>query len=144
MNDPQRVESFRKEVSEFLAMQQRRHTMNFRLHWLLVVLVLIGSSLTTIGSILRWQYEIIALIGVVSSVLIAIHTAIAIGDKAEFQRIIASDAANILTYLSDSGLVEDNFVRLREQFTELRKHADSQLPRGGGMEAVRNLPKPPS
>ena len=124
-------------------MQQSRHGLNFRVHWSLVVLVLLGSALVTVGGVLKWRHELIALIGVGTSVVIALHTAIAIGDKAEFQRIVASDAASILTYLSDSELSEESFRKLRVQFIALRKHADSQLPRGGGMEAVRNLPKPP-
>ena len=144
MTDKNSIEKFRNEVSGFLEIQQKRHARNFKFHWALVFGVLIGSSLATVGGIFKWSHDIIAFIGVVSSAVIVIHTAIAIGDKAEFQRIVASDAANILTYLSNTNLSDEEFTKLRDQFIALRKHADSQLPRGGGMEAVRNLPKAPT
>lgn len=138
-----RLASFQQEVQQFHDIQLGRHRCNFRLHWLLVISVLACSVATTVGGVLKWPYVVIALTGLAGSTLIALHTAIAIGDRAEFQRVIASEAANLLSDAKQSTLTEESFEQIRTHFKELRKHADAQLPRGAGMDAVRSLPRLP-
>lgn len=139
----ERVAVLRSEVGAFHLMQQKRHGRNFTWHWLFVVLVLACSMLTALAGILKWPHSLIAITGIASATFVALHTALATGDKAEFQRVVASDAANLLLDLRAGDISEQRLDQLLGYFKELRKHADAQLPTGGGMDAVRNLPRPP-
>ncbi len=144
MDPTKQLESLKAEVHDFHKMQQKRHGHNFWIHWCLVCLVLMSNAALAFGGILKWDHELIACIAVVSGTLVALHTAIAIGDKAHFQRIVASDAENLLTDLNAGVDSDERLRQLREYFKALRKHSDVMLPLGGGMDAVRSLPQLPT
>lgn len=140
MIDTSRLNPVIEQVSTFRDAQWRRHTLNFIANWLLVVLAICASALTIIGGVCAWDHRTIALIGVAGSIIVSIQTSLAINDKAEFQRVIATDAENIILLLSDPLISDEDFSKLRDQFTALRAEASKKLPRGGGVEAARKLP----
>lgn len=144
MVDVARLEPLRSEVNRFQRDQWRRHVINFRANWILVVLAIGSTALVILGGVFKWSHEAIALIGVAGSIIVGLQAALAIEDKSEFQRVVSSDAENIQLCLSDPSLTEVEFLNLRDRFMALRLEASKKLPRGGGVEAARKLPPPSS
>ena len=140
MVDENRLKPVREEVSKFEMEQWRRHTINFFANWVLVVLAIGSSALVIIGGVFSWDHKVIAMLGLVGSVIAGLQASLAIEDKAEFQRVVASDAENIQLCLKDSEISEVDFIKLRDRFMLLKTEANKKLPRGGGVEAARKLP----
>jgi cell division septal protein FtsQ len=140
MVNSDRIELVCHDVNKFQQEQWRRHTINFFANWFLVVLAVGSSALVIVGGVYSWDHKLIAVLGVIGSITVGIQASLAIEDKAEFQRIVASDAENIQLCLKDPEISEVDFIKLRDRFMLLKAEANRKLPRGGGVEAARKLP----
>lgn len=135
-----RLHPLLEDVERLLRNQRARHLVNFLANWLLIICALSSTALVVVGGTMRWSHEAISLIGVAGSIAVGLQTALAIEDRAEFQRVVSSELQNIVLCLRDPELEDRSFGNLRQRFMDLRIEANKRLPRGGGVEAARRLP----
>ena len=79
-------------------------------------------------------------VGLLVAFCISLQTAFALGEKAQFQRIIYTEAQNLLTALIEVG-DPDSLHKVSEQLQLLRKSGAENIPVGEGMGAVQKLTK---
>lgn len=126
-----------RQVDEFLQTYEKRHGTNYYIHHGLIVGGIAVGAALAISGILGYPIAA-AILGVISSAIFAMDATWALGELAEFQRIVAGKARNMLSEL-EFVQSEEQFHALRRSFYALREHADQSLPRGSGMEAVKRM-----
>jgi hypothetical protein len=128
---------FSSEIDLFINGYYWWHNIDFHLDWILTMFSLAFSVAVVVAGFLD-QARTAAFFGIGVSFLIALHNAFPLGEKAEFYRILISEARNIKLELSTVTKF-DNYQRLITRFKRLNENAARRLPRGQGMEAVRKL-----
>ncbi len=129
-----------REIQEFAREMKKRHLRNYRVNTAIVLFALIFSSIVTIAGFLD-QGKIAAFLGVSIAFLIAVQNAFPIAEKSEFYRTIADEGENLqdsLNYQVDS---DAKFQDVVTKFQTLRKFSAEKMPKGRGMETVKDMYK---
>ena len=136
--DPSRLEKLLREVKELGDTHKQRHKGNYRTHAVLIALGVIGSISVSAAGLLGYALPA-GLLGLMVALCIGLQNAFAFGERAEFQRIVAIEADNLRSRLEldVKGLTE--FDRVLAEFLVLRTSAARNIPRGKGMDAVREM-----
>jgi len=108
------------------------------MHSALIVLgILLGLAVTAAGFL---GYGIIAgLLGLGVTLFVSLQNAFNFSDKADFYRVIHNESKILrdrLRYKVDSS---EDFVALIDAFGMLRRHASEKIPKGKGIEVVKEI-----
>ena len=136
----QNKQDLESDIAQFSEQYQKLHRANWRLNAILILLGLVLSASVTVAGMFN-QGIMAALLGVAIAFLIGIQNAFPMSDKAEFYRVIVAESQNMLLELKHTIDTKEEFEIVVLNFQTLRKHAAAGLPRGQGMEAVRNMYK---
>jgi hypothetical protein len=142
LEDPEKLESLKVELTNDIDASARtfesRHGTNYWIHQILLVSGL--ACATSISILLALRMPTAAAVGgAIASLILGIDSAMALRDLAEFQRVVARKARNLISDLKFSVDCVGKFENVRKQFNALSELADQELPRGTGMQAVQNL-----
>ncbi len=114
-----------------------------RQRWWVLNLIVIGAGiLFSIAVIVVGLYDkgrLAALFGALTAAAIAVQNGYAAGEKAEFYRLVVAEAENLLSDLALLINTGKEFEATVKALEALRTHAAKALPRGSGMEAVKQL-----
>ena len=127
-----------EQVIAFVHALRRRSQWTSFLNATLIVLALLCSFGVTFFE-LADNGVVVALLGAVITLLIALSQAFAFGEKADFYQVLLADAENLLTSLQLGVDSQEEFEKALRKFLILRKYTVQKLPRGKGMEAIRGL-----
>lgn len=133
-----KLSAIAEEVDKFRSIFGSRHGTNYRWNALLVGLGIVVACSVALSGIAN-KPELAAALGVFSTALFALQGAYALGEKAEFQRIIALEAAILAEDIRLTDQTPQSLTQLKKRFDALRRHAETSLPRGTGMETVRQM-----
>jgi hypothetical protein len=134
------LSELRGDIEEFTRKYGKRHRGNFHLNWILIVIGLLLAAGVTISGMLN-QGIIAAILGVCIGFLIGLQNAFPLSEKAEFYRLVVTEAENLIFELKYEVESEQQFREVVNKFQGLRDHAAKSLPRGQGMEAVKDMYK---
>ena len=134
----QKKQKLTGEIREFVVTYQKRHRGNFHLNWILIVVGLLLSAGVTIFGMLN-QGVVAAVLGVCIGLLIGMQNAFPLGEKAEFYRLMVVEGQNLISILDYEVNTDKDFASIEKQFRKLRSHAASDLPKGKGMDAVKEM-----
>lgn len=136
--DAIKVRDLQDDIEKFLVPLRKRHLSTFRGSAALIVIGLVLSAAVTIAGILD-EGLLAAILGVTIGFVIGVQNAFPIGDKAEFYRLLIVEGENLIGDLKYEVKTEKEFLSVNNRFQKLRKHSAEDLPRGQGMQAVKNL-----
>ena len=128
------------EINQFVGIYQKRHSGNFHLNWILIVIGLLLSAGVTIAGMLN-QGLIAAVLGICIGFLISLQNAFPLGEKAEFYRLMVTEGQNLISMLNYEVDTTKEFEDSQRRFRKLRSHAATSLPKGRGMEAIKEMYK---
>jgi hypothetical protein len=128
----------REEIDELRKTYYLRHKGNYRTSWLLILFGIIGS-ISVSGFALLGYAKLAGVMGLLVALCISLQTAFALGERAQFQRIIYTEAENLITRLNIRAHDADGLSKVSEELELLRKSAAENIPRGEGMGAVQKL-----
>ena len=136
--DAKMVEDAKQQIVSFIAWHRLRHGQNYWLGVLLVVLgIVLALSITAAGF---FNYGVLAgVLGLFVALFIALQNAFSISEKAEFQRLVFTEADNLHDLLTYRVRTQSQFDAVLDSFMTLKKHAATNLPRGKGMEVVKEM-----
>jgi len=136
-----KIVNLKTEVDVFLATYQTRHGQNYRWN---AVLVFAGIALslgaTVAGGIFNYG-KLAGIFGIGVTFVIAIQNAYTPGEKAEFYRVVATEAENLKSTMTYGLDTDQGFQRAARKLQLLRMNAATRLPRGGGMDVVSRMSK---
>lgn len=138
--EPSRMEELYESLEQFKDSQMQRHRGNYRAGVLLVGFGLCGSVAVSAAGFLNYGVAA-GLIGLVVALCIGLQSAYSFGEKAEFQRIMATEGDNLLLRLRVDVKSPADFESVVKEFLVLRTFAAKSIPRGKGMEAVHDMAK---
>lgn len=125
-------------AEEFVRRHERLHRVNFYVNAALILLgILFALGAIVFG--LSNDASFAALMGALTGALITYDKAFQHGEKADFYRIIVAEGKNLLDTLEFKVDTERKLENALEMFQTLRKYTAEKLPRGQGMETVRNM-----
>jgi hypothetical protein len=139
--DKQQVETLSirlaNDIDSFRQTYLRRQQATF---WTNAAFILIGLFLSAGVSLASFygKGDIVPLLGMSIFLLIGVQNAFPMGDKAEFYRLLVHESMNLLSDISFAK-AEDDLRLINQRFQILRKHAATALPRGRGMETVKDM-----
>jgi hypothetical protein len=136
----EKVTVLQQEIEAFLVPLRRRHVMTFRGNAALIIVGLALSAGVTIASILDYGL-IAAILGVAIGYVIGVQNAFPIGEKAEFYRLLIAEGDNPINELKFEVKTDAEFLDRVDKFKKLRMYGAENLPRGQGMQAVKNFHK---
>jgi hypothetical protein len=119
---------------------RQRHKLNYRGNAALIIVGLALSAGVTIAGILDYGL-VAAILGVAVGYVIGVQNAFPIGEKAEFYRLIIAEGDNLISELKFEVKTEGQFLNRVNKFQKLRMYGTENLPRGQGMQAVKNFYK---
>jgi hypothetical protein len=128
------------ELNQFVETYQKRHRGNFHLNWILILTGLLLSAGVTISGMLN-QGMIAALLGICIGFLFGVQNAFPLGEKAEFYRLMVTEGQNLISILDYEVDTSKEFEDCQKRFRKLRSHAAMSLPKGRGMDAVKEMYK---
>ncbi len=128
------------EINQFVETYQKRHSGNFHLNWILIVIGLLLSAGVTVAGMLN-QGLIAAVLGICIGFLLGLQNAFPLGEKAEFYRLMIVEGQNLISVLNYEVDTLKEFEDSQKRFRKLRSHAAASLPKGRGMEAVKEMYK---
>ncbi len=134
----QKKQKLTGEIHDFVTIYQNRHRGNFHLNWILIVVSLLLSAGVTIFGMLN-QGMVAAVLGVCIGFLIGMQNAFPLGEKAEFYRLMVVEGQNLISMLDYEVNTDKDFASIEKQFRKLRSHAASDLPKGKGMDAIKEI-----
>jgi hypothetical protein len=132
------VRRLRQEIDSYLSVHQRRHGKNYFINAGLVAIgILLAVGVTAAGF---FNYGVIAgVLGLFITLLLGFQNAFYFGEKAEFYRVVATEAENLRSALDYRVRTDADFQEILAAFLTLRKHTATNLPKGKGMEVVREI-----
>lgn len=136
---PEQIDRLKAKVEAFSSKHERLRLINNCLN---VATVLLGILLA-VGS--AWEGFMYndphwaAFLGVLLGALITYDKAFPHGEKAEFYQIIVAESKSLLDDLEFRVDTYRKFNNALKRFQTLRKYAAEKLPRGKGMETVKNM-----
>jgi hypothetical protein len=133
-----RVEKLGKELEQLLEMHRQRHGANYRANAVLIGFGIVGSISVSATGLLGYPTAA-GILGLMVALCIGLQNAYAFGEKAEYQRIVATEAENLLSRLQIEVKGESDFEKLFSEFLVLRTSAAKNIPRGKTIEAVREM-----
>jgi hypothetical protein len=136
--DATRAEALQHEIESFLVPLRRRHITTFRGNAALIIIGLALSARVTIAGILDYGL-IAAILGVAIGYVIGVQNAFPIGEKAEFYRLLIAEGDNLINELKFEVKTEAQFLNRVNKFQKLRMYGAENLPRGQGMQAIKNF-----
>jgi hypothetical protein len=136
--DDQAVSKLREEIEAYLAVHQRRHSKNYVINAAFIAMgILLAVGVTAAGF---FNYGVIAgVLGLFITLFLALQNAFYFGEKAEFYRVVATEAENLRSALAFRVRDGEEFQTIVEAFLTLRKNTATNLPKGKGMEVVREI-----
>lgn len=136
--DQEKVEALKTDVTTFFDTYRFRHGKNYFTNFALVFLgIVLSVSVSAAG--FGGYGKLAGILGLFITLLIALQNAFYFGEKAEFQRLVATEAENLISMLKFKVKTESDFETVLEAFLTLKKHTAANLPRGKGMEVVRDM-----
>lgn len=134
------VEHLKGALSDYRRIMWRRHSLDYGWNATLVTAgILLAVSVTAAG--VFDQAKLAGVLGLAITVVVGLQSAFAFEEKAEFYRLAATEADNLFSRLTIGTKSEAELEKLHEQFLTLRNATAAHLPRGKGMEIVRDLYK---
>lgn len=98
-------------------------------------------SLGVAGTGLVGLPQLAPFLGLITALLIGLENAFAFGEKHAFYAAVRAEGENLLTTLEAEVRTEAEFLQVVEKFKSLRKFGDEKVPRGQGMNAIKDLGK---
>ena len=127
-----------EEIQNFITLQRRAYRVNYTLNIMIILLGLLLSAGVTISGILN-QGQISAVLGVFIALLFGLNSSLAIGERADFNRVMFAEADNLVSRLRFQVGGAREFQSALSRFLVLRRHAATSVPRGQGLETVRRM-----
>jgi hypothetical protein len=138
--DVKKIEELTQKIRAFRKDNKIKHGGNYWGNTTLIYLSIFLSASVTIAGIFD-EGRLAAILGVILSILLTIQNAFPINYKAEFYRILMAEADNLLIDIEFDTMTQENFNRIKNRFKVLTKYAAVNLPKGEGLEAVRDMYK---
>jgi hypothetical protein len=135
--DQEMVAALRGQVEKFKDYYWKQHIQNYKINNTLVVAgIILSLAVTAVGFL---GYGVLAgIIGLCILACISFQKAFNYGEKAEFYRMIHTEAKILRDRLRYRVYTASDFEAVFDAFASLRKHAD-EIPAGKGMEVVEEL-----
>ena len=138
--DKAKMDNLMSQIVQFNQTYQNRDKDNFRGNAVILVIGLL-CSLGVAATGMLDQGKIAALLGLITAFLFGLQNAFPMGEKAEFYRLLVVEGENLKNKLEFSTNTDTEFQALLEQFGKLKEIGAKALPRGKGMEAIRDMSK---
>src|SRR5262245_51454432 len=130
--DPSRLKDLQEQIQGFVRLYQYRHARNYWVSVMLVALgILLGLAVTAAGFL--GAGVVAGLLGLAITAFISFQKAFAFDETAEFQRLLFTEAENLLNLLHYRVKTQIAFDSVLDAFMTLKKHAATNLPKGKGM-----------
>lgn len=126
------------EIEDFVEDHRRAYRVNYFLSVAVIVVGLLLSAGVTISGILDLG-KVSAVLGVFIAVMIGLQGSLAIGEKADFNRMMIAEGRILVSRLKFEVDNEREFRSVRRRFEILRRHAAASLPKGQGMETIKKM-----
>jgi hypothetical protein len=136
--DAQLVTNLIKDVQSLVTLFGDRHVSAFYASNALIGVAILSS----VGVVIAGMYDaakVAALLGLLVTTIISADTIWAPGEKAQFWREVEAEARNLSVDLRDVGTDSDKYAKAVAVFKVLNSQAAKNIPRGGGMEALKKF-----
>ncbi len=139
--DTQQIEVLENEISTFHSIYATRHSRNFHADWSIALISIILTALVSALGVLKIDNaaSYMALLSIFNAAVIAGHRVGTFGERAQFQRLVATEAENLMTEFRFSSKDDEQCKSIIQRLQTLRDHASRNLPRGEGIQAAINL-----
>lgn len=139
--DAQKTKALRDEITAFKECYSRRHALNYHSDWVIALLSIVATAAISVIGIYNESdaARTMAIISIGNAVLLAAHRMGAFREIAEFQRLAATEAENLVTQLDYGVTNDDEFKSIVHRLQVLRDHTARNLPRGEGIQAAIDL-----
>jgi hypothetical protein len=138
MLDKQQANDLNEEIANFHSTYSSRHGKNFFINVALVLLgILLAVGVTAAGFFEKGKLA--GILGLLLTLFIALQNAFYFNEKAEFYRLVATEADNLRYLLKFKVQTQSELHSVLDAFMTLKKYAATNLPRGKGMEVVKEM-----
>ncbi len=136
--DPKMIEEAKNEIASFGAQIRQRHGTNWAASSGLVASgILLSIGVTAAGFFgPGW---LAGALGLIVTLFIALQNAFFFSEKAEFQRVVFTEAENLLSLLKFRVRSPAQFDSVIDAFMTLKKSGATGLPHGKGMQVVKEM-----
>jgi hypothetical protein len=136
--NPDKTEMLAGQIQGFLEYYWRLHVRCSRMNTAVILLgIILGLAVTAAGFL---GYGMIAgLLGLGVTLFVSLQNAFNLSDKADFYRVIHNEAKILRDRLRYRVHSEKDFDDVIESFGLLRRHAAEKLPKGKGIEVVKEI-----
>jgi hypothetical protein len=136
-----KADNLRKQVDSFHDFHWKSHVYNRRMASALIILGLLLGAGTTAAAFLE-QSKVAGVLGLLTTLFIALSDAFNFSEKADFYLLIHSSAKSIrdrLKYMINS---DADFSSAFDDFQSLRLRAANEVPKGKGIGVAKQLTSP--
>jgi len=135
-DDRKRIDDAKIQIETFSRLHKKRYGWNNALSITLVVLgIIVALGITAAGF---FNYGVLAgILGLIVVLFISLQNAFSISEKAEFQTVVFTEADNLIQLLEFRVRTQAQFDSVLDSYMTLTKHAAANLPRGKGMQIVK-------
>jgi hypothetical protein len=136
--DPEKLKKFQDQIDGFKDWYWRLHSRNLWISNAMVALgIFLGLSVTATGF---WGYGVASgIIGLIITLFISFQNAFNFAEKAEFYRVIHAEAKTLRDRLRYKVYSSTDFDALIDSFIILQRQAEKDIPKGKGMEVVKEI-----
>lgn len=136
--DPAMLEKLNKQIEGFMGWSWGEHRRNNRFATVVVVLgIVLGIAVTAAGFL---GYGVAAgLIGLAVTLFIGLQNAFNFSEKADFYRIVHVEAKVLRDQTVYKVRSQGDLERLVDTLTTLRRYAAQRIPKGRGIEVVKEI-----